>query len=760
MADVPVGFSSVGWDRVVLGDCVEVLKSYPENSVDEVVTDPPYGLNFMGKQWDKALPPKAAFVEMCRVLKPGALAFVMSSPRQDLMWRMAQMLEESGFELGQSFISWVYACLSDDTEVLTRGGWERFCISNIFMSKEILIYNHETDRYSWEVPIRWNAYPIKDTLIRIKSDFTDQLVTRDHRCLVEREGSLLHSPASQLEKEGKRWKTRVPYLDCLSVMREAISDISRVAEEKAEYGVILLNKLPSESEYSEVSLKIGQTQARHFREAESGKKGINVGREKLGLEGGSDILQNPRQLRRSEIYSLSSRFSFNGSEGWLRDGASDTCCSGFRSSSIESGGSSSSRSRPDKQLIIQSRSFCLESGSQATRTRKSYRTTVATVTPEYYEGWVFCPTVSTGSFVARRNGKIFLTGNSGFPKAYDVSKGIDAKKGLKQEKVGLSHWYSPGRKDLMETDKQIYGEDWRSEEERRSITVPNSSEDREWSGWKSVTGLKPALEVIFMVQKPMSEKTIVDNVLRWGVGAMNVDACRIPIGNGEPVDVECNRTVPKSDGSKMGMFKENGKMATVTSQGRFPANLLVSDDALNDGKNHTGNQPKARGDSGYQGGFSGQVDLEPIHYEVDSFSRYFDLDAWVRHRGFLNVPKADTGEREYGLYLGEKATPRSKFNLNNGEKPERFDGGKLNKRRNTHPTVKPVELMAYLIELGCPRGGVVLDPFVGSGTTCVAAKRLNRRYVGIEIEEQSHRIACARVSAEPVSLDSWGGKVG
>jgi site-specific DNA-methyltransferase (adenine-specific) len=93
-------------DRVILGDCTVEMQTFPEDSIDCIVTDPPYGLNFMGKAWDKALPPKEAFREMCRVLKPGALAFVMSSPRQDLMWRMAQLLEESGFELGQSFISW------------------------------------------------------------------------------------------------------------------------------------------------------------------------------------------------------------------------------------------------------------------------------------------------------------------------------------------------------------------------------------------------------------------------------------------------------------------------------------------------------------------------------------------------------------------------------------------------------------------------------------------------------------------------------
>ena len=97
--------SEMKLDRIILGDCSEVLRRFPENSIDLVVTDPPYGLSFMGKDWDKSLPPRAAFEEMYRVLKPGALCFVMSSPRQDLMWRMMKLLEDAGFDLGQSFIS-------------------------------------------------------------------------------------------------------------------------------------------------------------------------------------------------------------------------------------------------------------------------------------------------------------------------------------------------------------------------------------------------------------------------------------------------------------------------------------------------------------------------------------------------------------------------------------------------------------------------------------------------------------------------------
>jgi site-specific DNA-methyltransferase (adenine-specific) len=90
-------------NQILCGDCCQLLKSIPDKSIDLVVTDPPYAIGFMGKTWDKQLPPKEAFQEMFRVLKDGALAFVMSSPRQDVMWRMLKLLEDCGFEMRQSW---------------------------------------------------------------------------------------------------------------------------------------------------------------------------------------------------------------------------------------------------------------------------------------------------------------------------------------------------------------------------------------------------------------------------------------------------------------------------------------------------------------------------------------------------------------------------------------------------------------------------------------------------------------------------------
>jgi len=95
--------------KLINGDCLEELKKLDDDSVDLLCTDPPYGYGFMGKSWDKMLPPKEIFEESLRVLKPGSFAFVMSAPRSDVQFRMAQMLEEVGFEIGFTPIYWAYA---------------------------------------------------------------------------------------------------------------------------------------------------------------------------------------------------------------------------------------------------------------------------------------------------------------------------------------------------------------------------------------------------------------------------------------------------------------------------------------------------------------------------------------------------------------------------------------------------------------------------------------------------------------------------
>ncbi len=234
---------------------------------------------------------------------------------------------------------------------------------------------------------------------------------------------------------------------------------------------------------------------------------------------------------------------------------------------------------------------------------------------------------------------------------------------------------------------------------------------------------KPAVEVVIVAMKPIDEEGYLDHALRTGKGVTWLDDARIPFARREKMwrpftDHRGGRTSYVIRGPRRG----------ADPRGRFPANLLVSDDALGD------------------------------------VSRHFDLDAWFARRPrvlppeaqrrfpFLIAPKASTKEREEGLtLLPGRQKPAYCLKYDRGE--QRNKGARI---RNTHPTVKPIKLMSYLITLGSRPGDVVLDPFVGSGTTCVAAKLLGRRWIGIEVDSEYARIARARLRRLAASAEGIG----
>ena len=415
-------------NRLILGNCIDVMRTFPENSIDCIVTDPPYGLKFMGKKWDQALPPPEAFHEMCRILKPGALAFVMSSPRQDLVARMVLLLEEAGFKTDRSYIDYIYKCLSEDTEVLTIDGWERFNKSNSFIAKPIIIYDIENDTYRWEVPHEWSSYYIKDTCYRVKSDYTDQLVTRGHRIPVEFEGELLYKFVEEITPTDK-----LLYLEDLSRMW---NNISYNPVSGTEHTLKILQSQMQRHEQETGFNEVYRDSPRRYEEMvanpqgaekeETNEEGYDWG-EKPCLEGWRNILQNSWKLPGCKICSVSCRVQGDGKKRRVCDGAPPVSSAAPRAFTEKEGDCSSYRSRPIKQQTRESSIIQEQQGTQTTRTWASYRTTMATITKEYYEGVVFCPTVSTGFFVARRNGQIFITGNTGFPKAYDVASNVSKR---------------------------------------------------------------------------------------------------------------------------------------------------------------------------------------------------------------------------------------------------------------------------------------------------------------------------------------------
>lgn len=252
--------------------------------------------------------------------------------------------------------------------------------------------------------------------------------------------------------------------------------------------------------------------------------------------------------------------------------------------------------------------------------------------------------------------------------------------------------------------------------------------------------LKPAMEHILVCMKSLSAKTYLDQALKNGKGITWLDDCRIPYASNSDIP---NNTVLYSDNIK---FHENRlcrpwsderianglptQIYNPDENGRFPANLLVCDDALNNGIiNRGNNKPSARvagaGALGQNKGWNKHDNKPTVHVTVNgsgSYSRFFDLDAWFKARLPEQAQKTDPS-----LIV---------------PKPSKSEKNKYCK--NDHPTVKSLKLMSYLITMGSREGDVILDPFCGSGTTGEAANLLKRRFIGCELDDKYKDLIEAR----------------
>ena len=335
---------------------------------------------------------------------------------------------------------------------------------------------------------------------------------------------------------------------------------------------------------------------------------------------------------------------------------------------------------------------------------------------------------------------IYWTYATGFPKAMNIGKASQAKltrggaspKHLRQERQGDD--YKPtGQKEYR---KGRAFEQVENDNRKTELTEPQAKAlDGSYAGFQP----KPAVEVILVAMKPLSEKTYVDQAMTNGKGVTWLDDCRVPTS-------ELTPRTNKKDRSAEG-YEGGWKPAILEphTAGRFPANLLVSDDVLNDGVERKSGDLKPGHKRGTGINFGGGGTIRGTYGgDSGSYSRYFDLDAWAKTFPFLIVPKASKREKNEGC---EKLEEKQAIY---GQKTDStFDGlsNSCKPVKNHHPTVKPLKLMSYLVTLGSREGDTVLDPFLGSGTTALAAKNLNRKWVGIEREAEYIEIAKARIES-------------
>jgi len=176
------------------------------HSIDCIVTDPPYGIAFMGKDWDKALPRQEAFKQMHRILKPGGIAFVMSSPGQDVLWRMLRLLENSGFELKQSFVSWIYKTGFPKAYDVSKG------IDKKLGKKRKVVGKYKYPDGSVR-KTRKSLSEMSDKYMGDNRDFQDVIkVTK---------------PSSKLSKKWEGWKSITglkPALECILMVNKPLSE--------------------------------------------------------------------------------------------------------------------------------------------------------------------------------------------------------------------------------------------------------------------------------------------------------------------------------------------------------------------------------------------------------------------------------------------------------------------------------------------------------------------------------------------------------
>jgi site-specific DNA-methyltransferase (adenine-specific) len=340
---------------------------------------------------------------------------------------------------------------------------------------------------------------------------------------------------------------------------------------------------------------------------------------------------------------------------------------------------------------------------------------------------------------------------SGFPKSLNIGKAVDKKLGNKRKVIGekvrgdvqkaKQSGFTIAKADANKNNKDIFGYG------TETITKGNS----EYEGWG--TALKPAHEPIVLARKPV-EGTVAENVLKHGTGGINIDDCRIegeikrsPVVNYP--DMRGNR-YNQTAGTKDKVTYEF--TPEELTKGRFPANVMHdgSDEVLKEfpyTKSGKDINPTTENVSGFFGQDMGYYSKEANYGDEGSAARFF------------YCPKVSKSERNRGLdNFEEKKTSsmsgrRDPHNMEKSKIDNDVTGRFVTERKNIHPTVKPVELMKYLCRLVTPKGGIVLDPFMGSGTTGMAAKDEGFEFIGIEKEKEYFEIAEQRINITSPLLD-------
>ncbi len=613
--------------KIIHGDCIEKLKELEDNSVDAIVTDPPYGLSFMGKKWDYDIPSTDVWKECLRVLKPGA--FLLSFAGTRTYHRMAVNIEDAGFEI-RDMISWLYGSgfpksLNIGKQIDKIEGNERKFVCKNPANRPCNLTKGETST-GWKSPPR----PDKD---KGNSEW-------------EGWGTSIKPSNEPIVVATKPLNT-LNHIDILCRLIEYVKDVER-----------------------NLKLKV---------------VGLNEGKETI-------VQENVPIHQEGEKENL------------------------METGKVEA-----------LKEVMDTLQFSLKEVNTNLNTILLWKNLLEEIYNEMNKSII--------SMESEMTTELKILNSLLYPNIQNFIILEKSKVNGNQSNVQLVE-------NLLKSMLL----------KLRSINIISVQENV----IRKELELYPNNSPICMARKPLSEKNVALNVLKWGTGGINIDATRIGIDENEDIDMNIRKSDNQGFTAQEGKYHGDAKYglrnhqplkSAVDNGGRFPANIILDEEAgkiLDEqtyGKVGNGHwsKTKTHGFGNFGNYCSGKENGK---------SEYFGVGEKDKSKGgasrFFYCAKASKKERNLGC---EDMEAKEQKITNQYEMPR--EDGSIREipppRKNNHPTVKPLSLIQYLIKLVSKVGAVVLDPFLGSGTTAIACVKLNRQFIGIEKEEEYCKIAEARI---------------
>jgi len=693
-------------------DCLEGMKKMESDSVDTIITDPPYGLSFMGKKWDYDVPSVEVWKECLRVLKPGGTALIFAGSRTQ--HRMAVNVEDAGFIL-KDCIMWLYGSgfpkATDISKQLDKlngkyfnEGFKQYLIDakkksgktlkdiNILLGYSDKGGNFASDLFSFKKGNRF-LYPTiaqyeklkiflnldnkYDELVKIE-EAEREVIGKDGRTAkesvfgmgIQEEWDLTKSstPEAQLWNGWKSHGLKPAY--------EPVIWATKSFKKSEDFPLLeRTNNLLGELLWKQIvrleKMDMFKSQEKVLISLNTVLLWNSILEELLKKENKSIILTESKVI--TELKTLNLLLSKNTQES--TDGESQTCQSGIPKS----------QANGFTYLAKIVKSYLGKERKSLSDIQKVIVQEVATFKekePSQYDMILSAKNVEKDLFTN------VLIVNSVLLNV--ITKVVELKE--EKELIELA--------SFVEKSLKLYHQDQPS-----SAMLDVCQKD--------IRKVVPDFSPILVAMKP-NDGTYANNALKHGVSGLNIDGGRI----GTDI-IESGRANRKETNSvyKDGLSPQKEKQF---SQGRFPANIILDEEAGAMLDEQTGILPTG----GFQKG--------SVMKNKDS------------GKEICGMYKGQTRESNHS---GDKGGASRFFYCAKASKSERNKG--CDEKTNTHPTVKPLKLMEYLCTLTkTPTGGIVLDPFCGSGTTLLAAKRLGRSWIGFELSEEYVKIVNRRLSQD------------